>query len=101
MIDSILITKGLHFVIPGLLGMLYAYLWRWVERENTKTLWCYLFGDKKATVKVLLVFIASCAGILSMDYLNLLDTAHLMIAGLGLGLLIPQKVDSQSEKQIK
>lgn len=96
MIDNILLVKSLHFVIPGIFGMLYAYMWRWVDKEKTKTLYQYLFGDKKAFVKAILVFIASCAGVLTMDYLNLLDNTHLMLAGLGLGLLIPQKVEDST-----
>lgn len=97
MIDDVLLYKALHFIMPGLFGMLYAYLWRWVDKEKTKTLYQYLFGDKKVTIKALLVFAASCAGVLSMDYLNQLDNAHLMLAGIGLGLLIPQKVEAKEE----
>lgn len=95
MIDDVLLYKALHFVVPGLFGMLYAYLWRWVDKEKTRTLYQYLFGDKKATIKALLVFAASCTGVLTMQYLTQLDTIHLMVAGLGLGLLIPQKVEER------
>lgn len=96
MINEIIIIKSLHFIIPGLFGMLYAYLWRWVDKEKDKSLCQYLFGDKKAFVKAMLVFVASCAGVLTMDYINLLDNTHLMTTGLGLGLLIPQKVDEKT-----
>jgi hypothetical protein len=97
MMDEVLITKMLHFIVPGLFGMLYAYMWRWVDKEKTKNLFTYLFGDKRVLTKALLVFVASCAGVLSMDYLNQLDNAHLMLAGIGLGLLIPQKVEAKEE----
>lgn len=96
MIEYSILIKALWFIIPGLLGMLYAYTWKFVDEIKDKTYFTYLFGDTRALLKALLVFIASSAGMLSLDYLNLLDELHLMIAGVGLGLLIPQKVDEKS-----
>ncbi len=97
MIEQEIIIKALWFIIPGLAGMLYAYTWKWVDEIKDKTYFQYLFGDQRALLKAVLVFVASCAGVLSLDYLNLLDNLHLMIAGVGLGLLIPQKVDAKSK----
>ena len=94
--DDVLMIKLMHFIIPGIFGMIYAYAWRWVEKVKDKSLSQYLFGDKRALIKAILVFIASCAGMLSLDYLSMLDNLHLMIAGLGLGLLIPDKVEARN-----
>lgn len=91
MINELILIKAAHFVLPGLVGILYAYAWKWVEEVKDKSLFNYLFGDSKAVVKVILIFLASCAGVVSLDYLAMLDTVHLMIAGFSLGLLIPQK----------
>ena len=96
-VEEEILVKVLWFIIPGLLGMLYAYSWRWVENVKDKTLLQYLFGDKRALLQAILVFIASCAGMLSFEYITLLDKLHLGIAGITLGLLIPQKVDSKSQ----
>lgn len=97
MINEVLVIKALWFIIPALLGMLYAYSWRWVENVYDRNLIQYLFADKRAFLKALLVFIASCAGMLSFEYLQLLDNLHLGIAGITLGLLIPQKVEEKSK----
>lgn len=98
MIEYEIAVKCLWFVIPGLLGMLYAYTWKYVDEVTDRSYLNYLFGDSRALLKALLVFIASCAGVLSLDYLNLLDNLHLMLAGAGLGMLIPQKVEAHNSK---
>lgn len=92
------IYQIVYFVLAGLFGMLYAYCWRWVELKNSPSLWSYLFGDKKETLKVLLVFISTVAGTIGLDYLSNLSTFQILLAGGGLGLLIPQKVDEKESK---
>lgn len=88
----------LTFVGAGILGMLYAYCWKWVELKEPTSLFAYLFGDKKETLKVLLVFISTAVGTVGLDYLSNLDTFQIVIAGGGLGLLIPQKVAEKESK---
>lgn len=99
MIELDLVIKLLWFIIPAIIGVAYAYSWKWVELNTEKTWFQYMFGDKKALLKVCLVFIASCAGVISLDYLSLLDNVHLGIAGVSFGMLIPQKVESKNTIQ--
>ena len=80
------------FVGAGLLGMLYAYCWKWVELPAKITLFSFLFGNSKETIKVLLVFISTVVGTIGLDYLSNMNTFQTIIAGCGIGLLIPQKV---------
>lgn len=84
-----------YFVLAGLFGMLYAYC---LELKNSPSLWSYLFGDKKETLKVLLVFISTVAGTIGLDYLSNLSTFQILLAGGVLGLLIPQKVEEKESK---
>lgn len=89
----------LLFVGSGILGMLYAYCWKWVELKDSPSLISFLFGNKKETLKVLLVFISTIAGTVGLDYLSTLSTFQILLAGAGLGLLIPQKVAEKSIKE--
>lgn len=85
------------FIGSGLLGMLYAYCWKWVEMPKHISLLSYLFGDSKETLKVLLVFISTCAGTVGLEYLDSMTNFQIILAGCSIGLLIPQKV-TQKEK---
>lgn len=85
------------FVVSGLLGMLYSYCWRWVELPKHVTLVSYLFGDSKETLKVLLVFISTCAGTIGLEYLDTMTNFQIILAGCSVGLLIPQKVTQKEE----
>ena len=80
------------------MGMLYAYCWKWVELKDSTSLIGYLFGNRKETLKVLLVFISTIVGTVGLDYLNNLSTFQIILAGGGLGLLIPQKVAEKESK---
>lgn len=88
------IIKATAFFVASMLGMLYAYCWKWVENPSNPSLIKYLFGNKQATTKAFLVLIGSSVGMLSLDYLSQLDLLHLIVAGTSLGLLIPQKADN-------
>lgn len=80
------------FVGSGLLGMLYAYCWKWVELPTKVSLFSFLFGNTKETLKVLLVFISTIVGTIGLDYLSNMNMFQTIVAGYGIGLLIPQKV---------
>lgn len=90
----------LIFITSELLGMLYAYCWKWVELKEKISLFSYLFGDSKETLKVILVFTSTVVGTVGLDYLNSLNTFQTILAGCGIGLLIPQKVN-EKEKRIE
>ena len=93
MIDITSYTQQiLIFVTSGMLGMLYAYCWKWVELPTKISLFSFLFGNSKETLKVILVFISTVVGTIGLDYLTSMNTFQTIIAGCGIGLLIPQKV---------
>ncbi len=97
MITEAYVIKLVIYITAGLLGMLYAYSWKWAEEApKSVSLWSYLTGDSRATVKAILVFIATCVPTIGLDYLNILDTMHLVVAGVGIGTIIPQKVEQIS-----
>ncbi len=87
------------FVASGLLGMLYAYCWKWVELTRKVSLISYLFGDSKETLKVVLIFISTVVGTVGLDYLNSMNTFQTILAGCGIGLLIPQKVNEKERME--
>lgn len=88
------IINATAFIISGILGMFYAYCWRWVDLPTKVGLFGYLFADKKAFLKVILVFISTCAGTIGLEYLANMSTMQIVIAGISLGLLIPKKVEN-------
>lgn len=87
------------FVVSGIFGMLYAYCWKWVEMPKHVSLFAYLFGDSKETLKVLLVFISTCAGTVGLDYLDSMTNFQIILAGCSIGLLIPQKVTQKEDSK--
>ncbi|OHE77786.1 MAG: hypothetical protein A3F67_08075 [Verrucomicrobia bacterium RIFCSPHIGHO2_12_FULL_41_10] len=97
-VDLIKITI---FITAGLSGMLYAYMWKWVDLPpNSQTLTEFLFGNTKNTLRALLVFVGCVAGTLSLDYISHLDYIHLLVAGVGVGLLIPGKVEETKHGKV-
>lgn len=89
---SIQLQQITLFVVAGIFGVLYAYCWKWVEIKDPIPLLKYLFGNKKETIRVLLVFISTIVGTIGLDYLSNLSTIQILAAGCSLGLLIPKKV---------
>ena len=88
----------LLFVVAGGFGVLYAYCWKWVELKDPIPLFKYLFGNKKETLRVLLIFISTVVGTIGLDYLSNLTNFQILAAGCSLGLLIPQKVSESINK---
>lgn len=93
------VQQILIFVGSGILGMFYAYAWKWVELKDSPSLFNYLFGNKKETLKAVLVFISTIVGTVGLDYLSNLSMFQTILAGAGLGLLIPQKVHDKEVNQ--
>lgn len=97
MIPEDYVLQASTFIGSGLLGMLYAYAWQWSSTPSTKSIAQYLFGDSKALIRALLVFISMCAGTISLSYLENLDTIQTIVAGIGIGLLVPSNVVKRGE----
>lgn len=89
MITADIVRIGL-FALSGLLGMLFAYYRSWAWGDKTIDLWVYMFGDSHAVGRALTTLAAMCAGAGGLSYLDTLTTQQIVIAGLGIGLLVPE-----------
>lgn len=96
-IDPAELAKIGMFVASGLTGMGYAYYRKWAYEMAGTGLLAYMFGDAHATGRALTTFAAMCAGAGGLSYLDALTTNQIIIAGCGIGLLVPQTVDHKSK----
>lgn len=89
-------------VLFGLVGTVLGYWgrWAWSENDDVK-LGSYMFGNGKAVSRALLVFGASVVGIYAAGIPANMDFSAAAYTGLGLGLAVPNKVDSKEEQLIK
>lgn len=85
------------FVASGLIGMGYAYYRKWSYEITGIGLLAYMFGDAHATGRALTTFAALCAGAGGLSYLDSLTANQIIIAGCGIGLLVPQTVDQKNK----
>lgn len=97
-IDVDLAIKLATFVVAGLIGMLYAYYRRWSFDISDTGLFQYMFGDPHATGRAITTFIAMCVGAGGLSYLDGLTMNQIVIAGAGIGLLVPQNVEQREGK---
>lgn len=95
-INSPLLDNLLLFITSGVLGIIYAYSWKWVELTNGITYTKYMFGDKKEVIKIALVFISLCIGTLSLNYLEAMNAIQIIVAGASMGFLVPQKIKEKN-----
>lgn len=85
------------FVVSGIVGMLYAYYRKWSFEVAEKGLAGYMFGDAHATGRAITTFAAMCAGAGGLSYLDGLTMSQIIIAGAGIGLLVPQTVENKGK----
>lgn len=93
LIDKAEAVKIILFVVSGLFGMLFAYCRKWAHADMEAGLFMYMFGDERATMKAITTFIALCVGTGGLSYLDTLTMNQIIIAGAGIGLLVPQTVE--------
>lgn len=93
-----LLQKSIAFVLAGLLGMIYAYYRKWSFDAIQSPFFVYILGDGHATGRALTTLGAMCAGAGGLDYLTPLTLSQIIIAGAGIGLLVPQTVENKKEK---
>lgn len=98
LIDKELAMRLGLFVVSGLTGMIYAYYRRWSFEISDSGLLQYMFGDAHATGRAITTFAAMCAGAGGLSYLDGLTMSQVVIAGAGIGLLVPQAVDKGKKK---
>lgn len=85
------------FVISGIVGVLFAYYRKWSWDVPNIGLFQYIFGDPHAIGRALTTLAAMCAGAGGLSYLDSLTASQILIAGAGIGLLVPQTVDQKKE----
>lgn len=99
----------LLFAGSSFLGMVFSYYYKWSWSGDNRPLMTYLTGDKHAIGRALttLAILLTTAG--ALDYLTTMDTYQIFIAGLGIGSMVPSKVeekmrdkepDNESAKQL-
>lgn len=76
--------------------MLFSYYRQWSWGDQHISLWWYMFGDSHAVGRALTTLAAMCAGAGGLDYLDTLTTQQIVVAGLVIGLLVPQTVKDKS-----
>ena len=95
------IYKLTFFIVGALGGMLFAYCRRWAWEEPDIDLHKYLVGDKHAVGRALTTLIILCGVTDGLDYLESMSTFHIILAGAGIGLMVPAAVDSKKQSQNK
>lgn len=98
LIDIIILQKSIAFVLSGLAGMVYAYYRKWSFDAIQAPFFVYIFGDGHAVGRALTTLGAMCAGAGGLDYLTPLTLSQIIIAGAGIGLLVPQTVEIKGKK---
>jgi len=94
-IDPELIEKIGLFAGCGVVGMIFGYYRRWSYDKQGIGLFNYMFGDGHAVGRAITTLIILCAGAGSFDYLDNLTVQQIIVAGAGLGLLVPEKADKE------
>ena len=92
-IDIAEAVKIILFVASGLFGMSFAYCRKWAHTDTGAGLFMYMFGDERATMRVITTFVAMCVGAGGLSYLDTLTINQIIIAGAGIGLLVPQTLE--------
>lgn len=83
------------FAIASIVGMLFAYVNRWANGDSQASLTSYLFGDKKAIVKAYSTLFMLWAGAGGLSYLDTLTGFNILLAGAGIGYLVPQTLEKK------
>lgn len=96
-VDPVELARIGMFITSGLAGMVYAYYRKWSHEIPNSGLLAYMFGDAHATGRALTTFAALCAGAGGLSYLDALTANQIIIAGCGIGLLVPQTVDQKNK----
>lgn len=91
-------VKLIVFILAAIAGTFAAYTMRWTEGPH-KTIgyWRYMYNPPtigRAAVKLF----ALCLGAGSMPYLDSLQGIHIIVAGAGVGYLVPQHIDKDTKE---
>lgn len=100
LIDKELAMRLGLFIASGVVGMFFGYYRRWSFEALDIKFWSYMFGDWHAVGRALTTLAAMCAGAGGLSYLDGLTMSQIIIAGAGIGILVPQTVD-KNKKDVK
>lgn len=98
--DQILAFKAALFFLSGLFAMVFAYYRRWSESDIPTRLLLYMFGDMHAVGRALTTLIVMLAGASGLDFLDALTYKQIFIAGVGIGLVVPDTVERERVKNV-
>lgn len=87
--------KMMLFAGSGIIGMLFSYYRRWSWDHGDVSLFSYLFGDWHAVGRAVTTLILLCAGAGGLSYLQTLSFDQIVVAGFGLGLIVPDKANGK------
>lgn len=91
--DRILAAKMLLFFMSGLFAMIFAYYRKWSESNIKAQLADYMLGDGHAIGRALTTLVVMLAGASGMDFLDALTFKQIALAGIGIGLIVPDTVE--------
>lgn len=94
--DQELALRAGTFLFSSAVGMIYAYYRKWSWSDNTKTFLQYILADRKAAGRAITTLLALCAGAGGLSYLDNLSMSQIIIAGIGIGLIVPERVEEGS-----
>lgn len=89
----------LLFAGSSFLGMVFAYYYKWSWSRDQRPLMEYLTGDRHAVGRALttLAILLTTAG--ALDYMSTMQTYQIFVAGLGIGSMVPSKVESKLHEE--
>lgn len=91
--DPVTAFKLLAFFLFGLIGMVFAYTFRWASRKVPMSWWQYMTGDGHAVGFAVTKLIMACWAAGGLGYVASLDLTQIINGGILLGMAMPDKVD--------
>ena len=98
MLDTILtdsdikeLIRVLMFGFAAFLGIVAAYTMRWSEDAYKTTTWFRYMYNPPAAGRAIVTLFTMCLAAGGLDYLESLRGIHILIAGAGIGYLVPQQ----------
>jgi len=103
MLDTILteaeireLIRVIMFGLAAVIGMFAAYTIRWSEGAYKTIGFMAYMWNPPAIGRAFVALLTLCLGAGGLDYLESLRGIHILIAGAGIGYLVPRSVDNAS-----
>lgn len=91
-LDRVFIAKMLLFFFSGFLAMLFAYYRKWSDLDVAVGFMSYISRDGHAVGRALTTLVAMLFGASGLDFLDALTLKQVFLAGVGIGLVVPDKI---------